>query len=45
MSVVVPRSVPPTSCQWAIEELKATSSPSQKMGRVKIMWFRCEPMM
>ena len=33
MSRVAPPSTPPTSCQWAMDDEKATNSPSQKIGQ------------
>ncbi len=45
MSVVAPDSVPPTSGQCAMQQEKATSSPSWNTGTVKVMWLRWLPVM
>ena len=45
MSVVPSTSVPPTSGQCAMQHEKPTSSPSWKIGTVKVMWLRWLPVM
>ena len=45
ISVVAPSRVPPTSGQCAMQQENATTSPSWKIGTVKVMWLRWLPVM
>ncbi len=43
MSVVTLPSVPPTSSQWAMQQVKPSSRPSWNTGMVNVKWFRWLP--
>ena len=43
MSVVTLPSVPPTSSQCAMQQVKPSSFPSWKIGIVNVKWFRWLP--
>ncbi|KAF1048271.1 MAG: hypothetical protein GAK34_02164 [Delftia tsuruhatensis] len=43
MSVVTLPSVPPTSSQWAMQQVKPSRRPSWNTGMVNVKWFRWLP--